>query len=124
MTEIEQARTELLAMPASPGVSELAAILSSIELDVNVGHAAGAIILQGGGSFVELLEALMRLRSTLESLRDRYREYESTVDRMYWNKTAPGPAAELVLHFLRARLRAIDDLIWNLPSPRRRHIEG
>jgi hypothetical protein len=90
------------------------------------GEEAGALIrlLQGEGSFAELLEGLMKLRSTLEAVQDRYCEHERTVDRMYWNRTTPAQAAELVLRLPRIRLRAIDDLILNLPSRPRRHMEG
>lgn len=126
MTDIENARAQLLSMAAQPGVAELTAIVSNIALELNFGLEAGAPIrlLEGEGTFVDLREALMELCCTLESLRDRYREYERTVDRMHWYGTAPRSAAELVLRLLRARLLAIDDLIWNLPRPRRQPIEG
>lgn len=124
MTEIERARTQLLALGPRPGVTELTMILSNIELDVAVGHEALIRLLQSDGGLSELRNALMTLRSTLESLRDKYREYETSTEHMYWDRTAPGLAAELVLRPVRSRLRAIDDLIWDLPSQRRRRIEG
>jgi hypothetical protein len=60
MTDMESARTQLLAMAALPEVADLAAIVSNIALQLDVRQEAGDLtrLLQGEGScFVELLEA-------------------------------------------------------------------